>query len=104
MESFLVSETAGPSCSYYQIPVVQWQDSERIVNLAARLFVERTLHHLIKNVTLPTDDGNNQIDQRILSRLCVFLEKTMDMKGWGLAAVLAKGLHGHLQKSMSSMF
>lgn len=39
-------------------------------------------YHLIKNVTLPTDDGSTQIDHIIVSKFGVFVVETKNMKGW----------------------
>ena len=39
-------------------------------------------YHLIKNVTLPTDDGTTQIDHILVSRFGVFVIETKNMKGW----------------------
>lgn len=39
-------------------------------------------YHLIKNVTLPTDDGTTQIDHIIVSKYGVFVVETKNMKGW----------------------
>ncbi|WP_421863756.1 NERD domain-containing protein [Motiliproteus sp.] len=55
---------------------------EAIVNLAARFFLDKKQYHLIKNVTLPTDDGTTQIDHIIVSRFGVFVIETKNMKGW----------------------
>lgn len=37
---------------------------------------------LIKNVTLPTEDGTTQLDHIVLSRYGVFVVETKNMKGW----------------------
>lgn len=55
---------------------------EAVVNLSARLFLDKTRYHLIKNVTLPTEDGTTQIDHIIVSRYGVFVVETKNMKGW----------------------
>ncbi len=52
------------------------------VNLAAKLFLDKTIYHLIKNVTLPTEDGTTQIDHIIVSKYGVFVIETKNMKGW----------------------
>lgn len=52
------------------------------VNLAAKLFLNQDVYHLIKNVTLPTDDGTTQIDHIIVSRFGIFVIETKNMKGW----------------------
>lgn len=55
---------------------------EVIVNLAAKIFLDKKQYHLIKNVTLPTEDGTTQIDHIIVSRFGVFVIETKNMKGW----------------------
>lgn len=55
---------------------------EFIVNLSAKLFLDKEKYHLIKNVTLPTEDGSIQIDHVIVSRYGVFVVETKNIKGW----------------------
>jgi hypothetical protein len=52
------------------------------VNLRARLFLDRRVYTLFKNVTLPTKDGTTQIDHVIVSRHGVFVIETKNYKGW----------------------
>ena len=55
---------------------------EFIVNIAAKMFLNRSEYHLIKNVTLRTEDGTTQIDHIIVSKYGVFVVETKNMKGW----------------------
>jgi restriction system protein len=55
----------------------EWQ-----VNLLIRFFLDKNEYHLIKNVTLPTDDGTTQVDHIIVSKYGVFVVETKNMKGW----------------------
>lgn len=55
---------------------------EFIVNLMAKLFLDKGKYHLVKNVTLPTEDGSTQIDHVIVSRYGVFVVETKNIKGW----------------------
>lgn len=55
---------------------------EFIVNLSARLFLNKEQYHLIKNVTLSTKDGSTQIDHVIVSKYGVFVVETKNMRGW----------------------
>lgn len=55
---------------------------EFLVNLSARLFLDKHQYHLIKNVTLPSEEGTTQIDHIIVSRYGVFVVETKNMKGW----------------------
>lgn len=52
------------------------------VNLLLRLFLPKDTYHLLKNVTLPTDDGTTQIDHILVSKFGVFVMETKNMKGW----------------------
>ncbi|MFL1484877.1 nuclease-related domain-containing protein [Marinobacter sp. LN3S78] len=55
---------------------------EVIVNLSAHFLLDRKTYHLIRNVTLPTEDGTTQIDHLIVSPYGVFVVETKNMKGW----------------------
>lgn len=55
---------------------------EFTINLSAKLFLDKEQYHLIKNVTLPTEDGSTQIDHIIVSKFGVFVVETKNMKGW----------------------
>lgn len=55
---------------------------EGIVNVSARLFLDKNIYHLVRNVTLPTEDGTTQIDHIIVSPFGVFVVETKNMKGW----------------------
>ena len=55
---------------------------EFIVNLGAKFFLDKEKYHLIKNVTLPTEDGSTQIDHVIVSKYGVFVVETKNIKGW----------------------
>lgn len=55
---------------------------EFLVNLTAKIRLDKNTYHLIKNVTLPTDDGTTQIDHVIVSVYGVFVIETKNMKGW----------------------
>lgn len=55
---------------------------EFTVNVSSRLFLDKDKYHLIKNVTLPSEDGTTQIDHIIVSEFGVFVVETKNMKGW----------------------
>jgi restriction system protein len=55
---------------------------EFMVNLSARLFLDKKTYHLIKNVTLPTEDSTTQIDHIVVSKYGLFVVETKNMKGW----------------------
>lgn len=55
---------------------------EFTVNLRTKLFLDKEKYHLIKNVTLPTENGSTQIDHIIVSKYGIFVIETKNMKGW----------------------
>jgi hypothetical protein len=55
----------------------EWQ-----VNLLIKFFLDNNIYHLIKNVTLLTEDGTTQIDHIIVSKHGIFVVETKNMKGW----------------------
>ncbi|WP_265734799.1 nuclease-related domain-containing protein [Marinobacter guineae] len=55
---------------------------EFLVNLSARWFLDKSRYRLIKNVTLPTEDGTTQIDHVPVSEFGVFVVETKNMRGW----------------------
>jgi hypothetical protein len=55
---------------------------EFLVNFSARCLLDRSRYHLIKNVTLPTENGTTQIDHILVSEFGVFVVETKNMKGW----------------------
>lgn len=55
---------------------------EWFLNLSITLFLDKREYRLLKNVTLPIEDGTTQIDHIIVSRFGVFVIETKNMKGW----------------------
>jgi len=55
---------------------------EWAVNLASSVALNKNDYHLIKDVTLPTEDGTTQIDHIIVSRFGIFVVETKNMRGW----------------------
>jgi restriction system protein len=55
---------------------------EFLVNFLLKTFLPKDQYSLIKNVTLPTDDGTTQIDHIVVSQFGVFVVETKNMKGW----------------------
>jgi restriction system protein len=68
--------------SVFRSPWFKGFIGEVMVNLAAKLWLDKTKYHVLKNVTLPTDDGTTQIDHIIISKYGVFVVETKNMKGW----------------------
>lgn len=55
---------------------------EFIVNIAAKLLLNKDEYKIIKSVTLPAEGGTTQIDHVIVSVYGVFVVETKNMKGW----------------------
>jgi restriction system protein len=55
---------------------------EFLVNFLLKTFLPKDQYRLIKNITLPTDDGTTQIDHIVVSQFGVFVLETKNMKGW----------------------
>lgn len=55
---------------------------EFLVNLMAKIRLNKDTYHVIKNVTLPTTNGTTQIDHIIVSVYGIFVVETKNMKGW----------------------
>ncbi len=55
---------------------------EFTVNLLFKMFLPKHDYFLLKNVTLPTEDGTTQIDHILVSQFGVFVIETKNMKGW----------------------
>lgn len=55
---------------------------ELMVNVGAVLMLDKHQYRIIKDVTLPVDDGTTQIDQIVVSEFGVFVVETKNMKGW----------------------
>ncbi len=67
---------------FFKTPFFKGFIGEVIINITTRLFLDKNRYHLIKNVTLPTEDGSTQIDHIIVSEYGVFVVETKNMKGW----------------------
>jgi restriction system protein len=55
---------------------------ESIVNISAKFLLDNDTYHIIKNVTLPIENGTTQIDHIIVSIYGIFVVETKNMKGW----------------------
>lgn len=55
---------------------------EFVINVLAKWKLDPDVYHLIKNVTLPTEDGTTQIDHIIVSIYGVFVVETKNLRGW----------------------
>lgn len=55
---------------------------EFIVNVTLRFSLNSHQYSILKNVTLPTDNGSTQIDHIVISQYGIFVIETKNMKGW----------------------
>lgn len=68
--------------AFLKTPFFKGFMGEVIINITTSLFLDKKKYHLIKNVTLPTDDCTTQIDHIIVSQYGIFVVETKNMKGW----------------------
>lgn len=54
---------------------------ETMIKLAVRLFLDKKVYHLIKNITLPDEDGTTQLDYIIVSPYGLFVIETNNING-----------------------
>ena len=64
------------------IPKMKGRIGEGVVNLAAKLRLNPKVYHLIKDVTVPAQNGTTQIDHVIVSKFGLFVIETKNYKGW----------------------
>ncbi len=55
---------------------------ESIVNFSVTRNLDKNTYHLLKDVTIPTEDGTTQIDHILISKYGVFVIETKNLKGW----------------------
>ena len=55
---------------------------EAFVNLSIDRKLDKKNYHLIKDATLPTEDGTTQVDHIVVSKFGIFVVETKNMKGW----------------------
>jgi restriction system protein len=67
---------------YFKSPSGKGLSGEICVNLAVRMRLDASVYHLIKNVTLPIEDGTTQIDHIIVSEFGIFVIETKNYAGW----------------------
>jgi len=67
---------------FLRSPFVKGFLGEMLVNFAVNVRLDKQKYHLIKNVTLPTEDGTTQIDHIVVSEFGIFVIETKNMRGW----------------------
>jgi len=68
--------------AFFRTPTGKGIIGEFLVNITAKLKLDKNQYHLIKNVTLPIEDGTTQIDHIIVSEYGIFVVETKNLKGW----------------------
>ena len=69
------------ACAIVKTPWFKGRTGEFIINLVIKLCLNKDTYHLVRDVTLPTDDGTTQIDHVIVSRYGIFVIETKNMNG-----------------------
>ncbi len=67
---------------FFRTPTGKGVLGEFVVNLMAKIFLDKNTYHVLRNVTLPTESGTTQIDHIIISQYGIFVVETKNMKGW----------------------
>ena len=67
---------------FFRTPFVKGIVGEMLVNFTVKVRLDKDKYHLMKNVTLPTEDGTTQIDHIVVSEFGIFVIETKNMKGW----------------------
>ena len=67
---------------FFKSPLGKGLLGEMLVNFAVNVRLNKQKYHLLKNITLPTDDGTTQIDHIVVSQYGIFVIETKNMKGW----------------------
>jgi len=67
---------------FLKSPVGKGIVGEFLINLFLNIRLDKQKYHLLKNITLPTEDGTTQIDHIVVSEFGIFVIETKNMKGW----------------------
>jgi len=68
--------------AFFRTSIAKGMLGEFLINVMARLFLDKKEYHLIKNVTIPIGAGTAQIDHIIVSQYGLFVVETKNMRGW----------------------
>lgn len=66
----------------FRLPWFKGAIGECKINHILRTSLPCDAYHLLKNVTLPTQEGSTQIDHIVVSQFGIFVIETKNMKGW----------------------
>lgn len=68
--------------AFFRTPFVKGLYGEFLVNFTINGRLNKNIYHLLKDVTLPIQNGTTQIDHIIISQYGIFVLETKNMKGW----------------------
>jgi len=68
--------------AFFKSPKGKGIVGEGLLNFVIHIALDKKKYQLLKNVTLPTENGTTQIDHIIVSRYGVFVIETKNYKGW----------------------
>jgi len=67
---------------FFKSPAGKGIVGEGLLNFVINIALGKKKYQLLKNVTLPTEDGTTQIDHIIASQYGIFVIETKNMRGW----------------------
>jgi len=67
---------------FFKSPFGKGLLGEILVNFTINMRLDKQKYHLLKNITLPTDNGTTQIDHVVISQYGIFVIETKNMRGW----------------------
>jgi len=67
---------------FFKSPTGKGIVGEVLLNFVINIALDKKKYQLLKNITLPTEDGTTQIDHIIVSQYGVFVIETKNYKGW----------------------
>ncbi|WEJ63603.1 nuclease-related domain-containing protein [Thiomicrorhabdus lithotrophica] len=80
---FLYVIPAAIIIGLFKSPWFKGKMGEFLVNVVTKVSLDKYQYHLIKDVTLPTEEGGTtQIDHIVVSPYGVFVVETKNMQGW----------------------
>ena len=68
--------------AFFKSPIGKGIVGEGLLNFVINIALDKKKYQLLKNVTLPTEDGTTQIDHIIVSQCGIFVIETKNMRGW----------------------
>ena len=68
--------------AFLQTPFMKGWLGEALLHLSLIMHLDSKRYRLLRNVTLPTEDGSTQIDHVVVSRHGIFVVETKNYGGW----------------------